>query len=221
MLGLAMATPVSCFTHSAMTWAPAGHLHLPHSTAAAQHPLPSLLPASALSARSSRNNAPRLISPRTAGAATRCSPDNNSGVQHKEHVQEAVLVAALVSVGFAAGAALRGFVRPLLRQLVRKLATMVSVVVVALQGVLGLGDVMRVDLEASPSNSASSEVSAVVQEPLQGARKSIAQGISVVSASALFGLGIVFYRNNERTSRRPKFPEEEEAERKRKDRRGK
>jgi hypothetical protein len=98
--------------------------------------------------------------------------------------------------------AAKGLVWPILRQLVRKLTAMISVVIVGLQGMLGLEDIVHINPASSSNSGAKSEVS-MFAEPLQGARKTMAQGVSVFSASSLLVFSYVSYVENEKTTRRP------------------
>jgi hypothetical protein len=184
--GLAIAaTPASSVTAAPapVVRAPAGPLHLPPSTA-------------------------MRASPRTAARKIGfcCSLDKppvaeRDGVPAIEHQTQRELWAfsTIVSVGVVAA---KGLVWPILRQLVRKLTAMISVVIVGLQGMLGLEDIVQINPASSSNSGAKSEVS-MFGEPLQGARKTMAQGVSVFSASSLLVFSYVSYIENEKTTRRP------------------
>ena len=184
MAGLAIAaTPASSFTAAAVVRAPAGPLHLP--------------PSPAMGAWS--RTAARKI-------AVCCSSDKppvaeRDGVPAIEHQTQRELWAfsTIVSVGVVAA---KGLVWPILRQLVRKLTAMISVVIVGLQGMLGLEDIVQINPASSSNSGAKSEVS-MFREPLQGAQKTMAQGVSVFSASSLLVFSYVSYVENEKTTRRP------------------
>jgi hypothetical protein len=100
--------------------------------------------------------------------------------------------------------AAKGLVWPILRQLVRKLTAMISVVIIGLQGMLGLEDIVQIN--PSSSNSAAKSEVSLCGEPLQGTRKTMAQGVSVFTASSLLVFSYVSYVENEKTTRRPEDP---------------
>ena len=190
MAGLTLAaTPASSFTPVMPVLfisTPAGPLHLP--------PSPGM--------RASPRAAARKI------IAICCSSHKppvaeRDGVPAIEHQTQRELWAfsTIVSLGVVAA---KGLVGPILRQLARKLTAMISVVIIGLQGMLGLEDIVQIN--PSSSNSAAKSEVSLCGEPLQGTHKTMAQGVSVFTASSLLVFSYVSYVENEKTTRRPEDP---------------